>query len=97
MKLADFGISKTLVNRSKATTHNWNPCFQPPEMIKKNKSYSFPVDIWSLGVILYELCTLEHPFGLDSAKSSYEVYQVVNKIIEGNYKEIPDFYSNEMK
>ena len=32
-----------------------------PEVIKKDVSYSFSCDIWSLGIILYELCTLENP------------------------------------
>ena len=37
------------------------PYYISPEIVE-NKPYSFKSDIWSLGVILYEMCTLSVPF-----------------------------------
>ena len=37
------------------------PYYLSPEIIE-SRDYSFKTDIWSLGVILYELCTLKPPF-----------------------------------
>ena len=37
------------------------PCYLSPEVFREEE-YSFPNDIWGLGVIAYELCTLNHPF-----------------------------------
>jgi len=33
-----------------------------PELFDEEPKYSKPADIWSLGVLLYELCTLKLPF-----------------------------------
>ena len=37
------------------------PYFMPPEVIQ-DKPYDAKADVWSLGVILYELITLRKPF-----------------------------------
>ena len=37
------------------------PYYLSPEIIK-NEPYNFKSDMWSLGVILYELCALKPPF-----------------------------------
>jgi len=37
------------------------PYFMPPEVIQ-DKPYDSKADVWSLGVILYELITLKKPF-----------------------------------
>ena len=34
------------------------------------KNYTFSTDIWSLGILLYELCLLEHPMDNASADRS---------------------------
>mmetsp|Transcript_25981 Transcript_25981/g.12287 ORF Transcript_25981/g.12287 Transcript_25981/m.12287 type:complete len:96 (+) Transcript_25981:406-693(+) len=35
--------------------------FLSPELCE-NLPYSYPTDVWSLGCVLYELCTLRHVF-----------------------------------
>lgn len=62
-KLGDFGISKVLENTMKMTTTCiGTPLYMSPESCMAIK-YSFKSDIWSLGVILYEMCTRQWPFG----------------------------------
>lgn len=66
VKLGDFGIARVLNQTiDKAKTMVGTPYYLSPEIIE-NKPYSFKTDIWSLGVILYELCALRPPFNADS-------------------------------
>lgn len=37
------------------------PYYLSPELCEE-KPYNHKSDIWSLGCVLYELCTLKHPF-----------------------------------
>jgi NIMA (never in mitosis gene a)-related kinase len=58
VKIGDFGIARVLSTTiEKAKTVVGTPYYLSPEIIE-NKPYSFKSDIWSLGVLLYELCTL---------------------------------------
>ena len=58
VKIGDFGIARVLTNTiEKAKTVVGTPYYLSPEIIE-NKPYSFKSDIWSLGVLLYELCAL---------------------------------------
>ena len=58
IKLGDFGIARVLSDtRSKAKTVVGTPYYLSPEIIK-SEPYSFKSDIWSLGVLLYEMCAL---------------------------------------
>jgi NIMA (never in mitosis gene a)-related kinase len=61
-KLGDFGIARVLSNTvSQAKTVVGTPYYLSPEIIE-GKGYSFESDIWSLGVLLFELCALHPPF-----------------------------------
>lgn len=55
IKLGDFGIAKVLEQTvAQAETQVGTPYYISPEIIKGRK-YSLETDIWSLGIILYEL------------------------------------------
>jgi NIMA (never in mitosis gene a)-related kinase len=60
--LGDFGIARVLSNtKSQAQTVVGTPYYLSPEIIE-GKGYSFESDIWSLGILLFELCALQPPF-----------------------------------
>jgi NIMA (never in mitosis gene a)-related kinase len=58
------------------------PYYISPEIVE-NKPYSFKTDIWSLGVILYEMCALKPPF--DGNSLPY----LAMRIVQGKYNPIP--------
>ena len=58
VKLGDFGIARVLSNtKSRAKTVVGTPYYLSPEIIESSP-YNFKSDIWSLGVLLYEMCAL---------------------------------------
>eukprot|EP00009_Paramoeba_aestuarina_P010104 CAMPEP_0201526494 /NCGR_PEP_ID=MMETSP0161_2-20130828/31983_1 /ASSEMBLY_ACC=CAM_ASM_000251 /TAXON_ID=180227 /ORGANISM="Neoparamoeba aestuarina, Strain SoJaBio B1-5/56/2" /LENGTH=729 /DNA_ID=CAMNT_0047926913 /DNA_START=101 /DNA_END=2290 /DNA_ORIENTATION=+ len=60
--LADFGLSKILNGADdRATTMCGTPGYVAPEVLL-GKGYGTQVDLWSLGVLMYELSTGRNPF-----------------------------------
>ena len=63
LKLTDFGYAKKLQNKPKYETHTkvGTPEYMAPEIIM-NKPYSFNIDYWSFGILIYkswlDICTL---------------------------------------
>ncbi|CAD8124299.1 unnamed protein product [Paramecium sonneborni] len=91
VKLGDFGIARILKKTvEKAKTMVGTPYYISPEIIE-GKPYTFMTDIWSLGVILYELCALQPPFNAES------LHFLALNIVKGQYKPIPAHYSKELK
>ncbi|KAF2965462.1 hypothetical protein GQX73_g8117 [Xylaria multiplex] len=63
VKLSDFGCSVHGPNRR--TTYCGTPNYLPPEIARprrSDKSYDEKVDLWSLGVAMYELLVGQRPF-----------------------------------
>jgi uncharacterized protein (TIGR02145 family) len=65
IKLADFGIAKDVNNKFEMTetgTQMGTPLYMSPEQIKSTKDVDQRSDIYSLGVVLYEMVTGSYPF-----------------------------------
>ena len=85
IKLGDFGIAKVLdQTAAQAATQVGTPYYISPEIIK-GKQYSFETDIWSLGVLLYEMWALDVPI---KAKNLHELYMKIS-----NWKRVPSIPS----
>ena len=78
LKIGDFGISAILKNTKYATSQVGTYNYMPPELINSQK-YSNKIDIWALGCIIYELCTLNMCFDAPS------IFQLCNKILKETY------------
>jgi NIMA (never in mitosis gene a)-related kinase 2 len=72
-----------------ASTYVGTPFYMSPEICAAER-YTLKSDIWSLGCIMYELCSREPPF---NAKTHF---QLVQKIKDGKLAPLPDMYSAEL-
>ncbi|XP_075892876.1 serine/threonine-protein kinase Nek3 isoform X1 [Nelusetta ayraudi] len=90
IKLGDFG-SACILNSSKSYAHAYvgTPYYVAPE-IWDNKPYNNKSDVWSLGCVLYELCTLQHPFQASSWKN------LILKVCRGAYPPLPSHLPYEL-
>lgn len=59
-KIGDLNISK-ITDNGFASTQTGTPYYTAPE-IWNGQKYDYKCDIWALGCIIYELCTLMPPF-----------------------------------
>ncbi|KAB0397991.1 hypothetical protein E2I00_018132, partial [Balaenoptera physalus] len=90
-KLGDFGIARVLNNTMElARTCVGTPYYLSPE-ICQNKPYNNKTDIWSLGCVLYELCTLRHPF------EGNNLHQLVLKICQAHVPPISPRFSHDLQ
>uniref|UniRef100_A0A251UQD2 non-specific serine/threonine protein kinase n=1 Tax=Helianthus annuus TaxID=4232 RepID=A0A251UQD2_HELAN len=62
VKLCDFGFARAMSNNTVVLrTHKGTPLYMAPELVRE-KPYDHTVDLWALGVILYELYVGQPPF-----------------------------------
>uniref|UniRef100_A0A7N8Y742 Protein kinase C n=1 Tax=Mastacembelus armatus TaxID=205130 RepID=A0A7N8Y742_9TELE len=72
IKIADFGMCKENVfGENRATTFCGTPDYIAPEILLGQK-YSFSVDWWSFGVLLYEMLVGQSPFHGDDEDELFE-------------------------
>ena len=83
VKIGDFGISRDLASKNYIETNKVRGTvnYIAPE-IWNGEPYNARSDVWALGCILFELCTLQLAF-------PGEVAQVYGKIMNGKFDPIP--------
>lgn len=80
VKIVDFGFAKQLGSEGCAWTFCGTPEYVAPEIIT-NKSHDHRADIWSLGILMYELLTGRPPFTNRPDKG--QVYPLILKGMKG--------------
>ena len=88
-KIGDLGISTVLRKRQLAKTQIGTPMYLAPEIWKK-KPYNSKCDIWSLGVLLYEMATFMYPYNAHNARD------LSVKVCNAKAPNIPSTYSKEL-
>ena len=89
LKIGDLNVSK-LALKGYARTLTGTPIYLAPE-VWDDQAYDYKCDIWSLGCVIYELCTLYPPF------SGNNYTEIRNNIKSGKYDPISSSYSNDLK
>lgn len=94
--IGDFGVAKQLQNGTiHANTQIGTFQYMAPEILK-NEKYSNKVDIYSLGCIIYELCTFNLYFGNKTGgKINVNVYgndlqNLIDKLVENEPNKRPN-------
>jgi len=91
VKIGDFGVSRQLSSsREMAMTIVGSPGYLSPELCN-GEPYNEKADIWSLGVLLSELCALKHPFGDANSQAA-----LVMKIMRAAPPALPAHYSPQL-
>ena len=79
VKVLDFGISKAMTSRDSDPADNLtasgmvmgSPGYMSPEQVRSSRDVDMRADVWSLGVILYELLTGISPFLGDTMADTF--------------------------
>lgn len=91
IKLGDFGLARVLKGDDNfAESVVGTPFYMSPEIIR-GKKYNRKSDIWSLGCLIYELCSLAPPF------TGRHMEALSKNIVDGHFERIPDIYTCDMQ
>ena len=88
IKLCDYGISKT-DNFTKLRTHAGTSYYMAPEIMQltEENNYNYKCDLWSLGIIIYELFFKERPY---KGISEYAILEEITKFGKHKIKKTND-------
>ena len=94
--MGDLGVARVMNSTvSKANTICGTPTHMAPEILniqinKNGDTYDKKCDIWSLGIILYQMCCLKTPF---CGSSFLMMFKAIKK---GTYEPLPQEFSPNM-
>jgi MAP/microtubule affinity-regulating kinase len=86
VKLIDFGFSVQCKEPKTLKVFCGTPSYMAPEIVRRSEYLGKPVDMWSLGVVLFAMLSGCFPF---SAKTYPDLYK---KVLKGSFK-FPESFS----
>lgn len=91
VRIGDLGVAKVLANTAGfAHTLVGTPYYLSPELCEE-KPYNSKSDVWAVGCVLYEMCTLKHPFDARNQAA------LILKILKASYSPVSGAYSEELR
>ena len=95
VKVGDLGLSIELSgSHGLANSVCGTPHYMAPEVCRGNTRYDMKADVWSLGVVMYELMARRLPFGGDQPGGGYPV---MDSILYDDYPEMEHAYSDDLQ
>jgi serine/threonine protein kinase len=92
-KLSDLGLGRQIEGVSGAYTTCGTAYYVCPEIAAGEKKYSYNADIWSLGIVLYELIVKNKPW-FDPKMSTTEFFEFV---VSTKYPPLPENTDERLK
>ncbi|KAA6390668.1 MAG: putative CMGC kinase, CK2 family [Streblomastix strix] len=89
IRLGDFGLTKDITDKEYATMAGTKENMAPEGHL--TKKLDFKSDIFSLGIIVFQLLTNQHPFDAPSEA------EMIEKIKKGDMTRLPGWVSRELK
>ncbi|CAE7906289.1 Nek1 [Symbiodinium sp. KB8] len=90
VRLGDLGVARVLSNTSFAHTFVGTPYYLSPEICEE-RPYNELSDVWAFGCVVYEMCTLRHPFEARNQAA------LLIKILRGQFAPIQASYSQDLR
>ena len=87
--MGDLNVSK-VAKKGLLYTQTGTPYYASPE-VWRDQPYDHKSDIWSLGCVLYEMCTLKPPFRANDMNGLYK------KVLKGSFAPIGPKYSKKLE
>merc|ERR1719408_127838 len=85
VKVGDFGVSRQMSDQTICLNSFYGtPLYLSPELVE-GRPYSQTTDVWSLGVVLYELLALKPPFDGNCLQD------VISAVVRGSFTPLPHF------
>ena len=83
VKLTDYGISKQLSYNTIGRTNLGTPLTMAPEILEGENEYDNKCDLWSIGIIIYQLFFKEYPFkGATTVAIYKQIQNFENKLLK---------------